>query len=59
MKKSMQKRELDHFAIQAGNFNTDQFKKIAEAKAKGEPAAADGSGPAAAADDEDKKGSPQ
>ena len=55
LKKSMQKRELDHFAIQAGNFNTDQFKKIAEAKAKGEPAAVDGSGPAAADEDEDKK----
>ena len=29
LQKSMQKRELDHFAIQAGNFNTDHFKKVA------------------------------
>ena len=27
LQKSMQKRELDHFAIQAGNFNTEHFTK--------------------------------
>ena len=31
LKKSMQKRELDHFAIQAGNFNTEHFKKMSAA----------------------------
>ena len=33
LKKSMQKRELDHFAIQAGNFNTEHFKKMSAAGA--------------------------
>ena len=52
LRKSMQKRELDHFAIQAGNFNTEQFKKIAEAMTRDETAP-DGSGPGD--EDEDEK----
>ena len=37
LQKSMQKRELDHFAIQAGNFNTEHFTK---ARARNERTAA-------------------
>ena len=32
LKKSMQKRELDHFAIQQGNFNTEALEKISKDK---------------------------
>ena len=54
LRKSMQKRELDHFAIQAGNFNTEQFKKIAEAKTRDETAP-DGSGPGDGDEDEKRR----
>ena len=35
LRKSMQKRELDHFAIQAGNFNTEHFAKEVAKKQSG------------------------
>jgi E1A-binding protein p400 len=35
LRKSMQKRELDHFAIQAGNFNTEHFTKEAARRRDG------------------------
>ena len=41
LKKSMQKRELDHFAIQAGNFNTEHFEKMRGERAKGPGGEAD------------------
>jgi E1A-binding protein p400 len=40
----MQKRELDHFAIQAGNFNTEQFAKVRQDKADKDAEEADGVG---------------
>ena len=38
LQKSMQKRELDHFAIQAGNFNTEHFTKARAKKRTNEGA---------------------
>ena len=44
LRKSMQKRELDHFAIQAGNFNTEHFTKEMARRRDGGGDGGDGGG---------------